>query len=170
MDYSVYNDYELLYLIHDGCEPALNLLHKKYSHLIYSIAKRYYPYGDKIYDLIQEGRIVLQECIFGYNPERDATFYSYFLICYKRRIVKLINSDYYLEFEHLEDNIVDGIDYSSWYYSSNVFKDEEDQRLYKEVLIDGLKLRQYAKIHNQSYTSVYRRYEQIIEKIRKWVS
>ena len=58
-----YNDYELLYLIREGSEFALNYLFKKYDVLIYKIATSFYPKGDKFEDLLQEGRMVLYNSI-----------------------------------------------------------------------------------------------------------
>ena len=75
-----YNDYELLYLIQDGEEKALHVLLKKYDTLIYTVVREMYPYGDKAYDLMQEGRMTLYNCIYKYSKAKEISFYSYFYI------------------------------------------------------------------------------------------
>ena len=90
-----YNDYELIYLVNEGEYKALKVLFNKYSCLIEMKAREIYPYGDKINDLIQEGKIILYNCIRNYSEEYGVSFYSYFLISLRRKFNKEKAFDYY---------------------------------------------------------------------------
>ena len=72
------NDNELLYLIKNHDEEALELMFKKYENLILSKIRQYhFPISNKE-DYLQEGRIVLLKAIDTYRTEFEKTFTKYF--------------------------------------------------------------------------------------------
>lgn len=72
------NDNELLYLIKNHDEEALELMFKKYEYLILSKIRQYhFPISNKE-DYLQEGRIVLLKAIDTYRTEFEKTFTKYF--------------------------------------------------------------------------------------------
>ena len=71
MYFAGYNDYELIYLVNEGSERALNVLYQKYYIYIYKVAAKYIPRGDKKNDLIQEGLMLLNQSIKRFNPRFD---------------------------------------------------------------------------------------------------
>lgn len=92
MEYN--NDYELIYLIKEDNEEALNLMFNKYEPLIRKIASHYYLIFKSIKidyeDLIQEGRIGLFEAIKNYKLKREVLFYTYAIVCIKGRIISFL--------------------------------------------------------------------------------
>ena len=67
LDFKNYNDYELIYYIKDGNEAALDFMIKKYEPLIKKLTTSFIRFSDKRDDLIQEGYLILMECIDKYN-------------------------------------------------------------------------------------------------------
>ena len=86
MYYANYNDYELLYLISEGSEQALNLLYKKYYIYINKIVSKLNIAKYKKEDMVQEGVVVFFKSIKKYNPEKyNKTFYSYFKLILEKQ-------------------------------------------------------------------------------------
>ena len=59
-----YNDYELVYLVREQNEAALDILIQKYSPLIGKIASSYYGVGFDYEDFFQEGRMAFIKSIY----------------------------------------------------------------------------------------------------------
>ena len=94
MEYRDFNDYELVYYIHEGNEDANNILIKKYEPLINKIAHRMLPYcknsGLEIEDLVQEGMIGLNHAIEKYQEQENTLFYTYAKKCIERKIISVV--------------------------------------------------------------------------------
>ena len=94
MEYRDFNDYELLSYVNENDDQASDILFKKYEPLIVSIASKYSTYcstlGLDINDLIQEGRIALNNAINKYEENKDNTFYTFAKICIERKIKSAI--------------------------------------------------------------------------------
>ncbi len=165
-----YNDYELLYLIREGSEFALNYLFKKYDVLIYKVAFKFYPNDDKFEDLLQEGRMVLYRCINKFDFNKGTSFYSFFNVCLKRYYIKLMNEDYYSnsyvckDLGYLPDS--QNIGYSKIFILSQKLKDTEYYDMFVECLIENMSLSDYAKKYNISYAKCYRKYNMMLEKLK----
>ena len=84
------NDYELLYMINQKDETALNLLLEKYrriiSKMILSAQTRYRPKGLEREDLFQECFIAVVEAALLYREDYQAPFFSFVKICIDRQI------------------------------------------------------------------------------------
>ena len=94
INYKDYNDYELIYLIKEGNESALNFFFEKYEKYIIKVVESYIHYDEGLKeDYIQEGRIILYECIYRYDEDSNVSFFSYFTIILKRKLLKLIQSE-----------------------------------------------------------------------------
>lgn len=170
MRFASYNDFELLYLIKEGSELALNILYDKYQFLIKKIAKRYFSYGDKLNDLIQEGLLVLNECIKKYDDRKPALFYTYLCICLNHRFSFLVNKGtYYGEYIsfneklHHKERILQG---GYTYKYLDIF-DELDKKIYDECIIGELSISAFSKMYNVNYNKVYYRSKNIIEELKK---
>lgn len=170
--YQNYNDYELLYLIKEGSERALEILFEKYEVYISKIARGFIPYGDKCEDLIQEGRIVLFSCIKRYRDDFDVSFFSFVSISIKRCFYKLIKTDYYtmpvlsedaaninLNVMHNEHNI---------YTGRRFFNDEILIKLFDECIIGNTSLSYFGKKYGLSYNQVYYKYNLAISELKKF--
>ncbi len=86
-----YNDRELLDLIAENNEDALQIMYQKYEPYIVKQAKKFYnsaPYvGLEASDFKQEGMIALTEAMQTYNMNLDVTFFTYATTCIQRRMV-----------------------------------------------------------------------------------
>lgn len=82
-----YNDYELIYLIREQSEEALELLIKQYNPLIGKIASCYRLKVAEYEDFFQEGLMGFVKSIYSYNEYSESTFYSYALTCVKNAII-----------------------------------------------------------------------------------
>ena len=175
--YTNYNDYELLYLINEGSEKALDLLFNKYDHLIRMIAKEYAPYGNKSSDLAQEFRMVLFRCIKCYNESCHVSFYTYFLISLNRKAKRVTKNDYYTESKTLNENYLYGID-SEYGYDTFILKsisrlieekynDKISLDLIYKCIIGGYPMKKYAEENNLSYSNLYYKYKKICSDIKE---
>lgn len=95
MNYKEYNDYELIYQINDGDELAYNIMCSKYSSLIGKMAKNYYEKNKNVGidydDLYQEGLLALSNSLKDYDSS-SSLFYTFFILCCKREMERLIKS------------------------------------------------------------------------------
>jgi RNA polymerase sporulation-specific sigma factor len=77
MDFRNYNDFEIIDLINQGNEEALELMFEKYKYLV---AKKISGFNltDEFDDCFQEGMIVLYKSIRKFNDSRNKSFTRYF--------------------------------------------------------------------------------------------
>ena len=167
MKYSIYNDYELLYLIEEGNELAFNIMFSKYEKYIWKIVFMYYPYNHKTEDLVQEGRLVLYRCISTYNPLLQVSFFSYFTICLKRYIFKEIKKTYYENQVELNDNILDleeGNNRLPFLFS---LLDKKEKEIYDWVFVFDNSISSYANNQNKTLYKTNIEYLKLLTKIKK---
>lgn len=92
--YKDIDDYELIYLIEESNEQALNILYDKYKPIIDLKAKKYLKYGKKIgleyQDLFQEGMLGLSEAINSFKDDKKAQFKTFANLCIERQIFSLL--------------------------------------------------------------------------------
>ncbi len=90
-----YNDFELIYLIKEESDIALDIMFEKYEPLIKKICSHYFFCYQNIKidydDLLQEGRIGLFKAIKGYDSSQNVLFYTFATICIKRAILSFLN-------------------------------------------------------------------------------
>lgn len=170
MRFASYNDFELLYLIREGSELALNILYDKYQFLIKKIAKRFFSYGDKLNDLIQEGLLVLDRCIKKFDDRKPVLFYTYLCICLNHRFSNLVNKgtyyDEYISFNEAEHHIESNLKGGYSYKYLDIF-DELDKKIYYECIIGTLSISGFSKIYNINYNKVYYRSKNIVNELKK---
>lgn len=99
MNYKNYNDYEIMYMIEEKSDDALDILYQKYEPIVKSYAKRYASsakrYGIEIDDLIQEGMYAIYRALRTYSTSHNTLFYTYVDFCIRGRmnnLLKLSNS------------------------------------------------------------------------------
>ena len=85
MDYKNYNDYELLYMIRENNEDALECVFYKYENLIKRLGKEYKDRYDIVdySDIVEEGRLGLYDAIRNYKENFNTLFYTYSTLCIK---------------------------------------------------------------------------------------
>ena len=88
--YKDYNDFELLYLIGESNEEAINYIYDKYKPIVDMKVKKFIRYGKKVgleySDLFQEGMIGLSESIENFKSKKDVQFSTFANICIERQI------------------------------------------------------------------------------------
>lgn len=84
-----YNDNELLYLIREGNEEALEIMFKKYEHLILTKIKKFKFNGLYKEDYLQEGRLMLHKAIRLYDTSSLKTFNKYFDLILTHRFISI---------------------------------------------------------------------------------
>ena len=129
MNYRLYNDYELIYMVREKDDYSYDILFQKYIPIIKRIAFDYYKnydgYGYDLDDFIQEGYVAFQKSLHSFNEEKDVLFYTFVVLCIHRGLIsfckkitsdrKNISRDYLVSLD--EVSISDGIDDVSNYIS-----------------------------------------------------
>lgn len=96
MKYEEENDNELLFLVSESNEEAKAGLIKKYTGIVYSIAKKYSTnalvLGIEEKDLVQEGFIGLSKAIDTYDVNKNVLFYTYAPICIETHMMSALKS------------------------------------------------------------------------------
>lgn len=176
MVFANYNDFELLYLVGEGSEQALHILYHKYNVYVNKIASKYFTYGDKRNDLIQEGLMIIHRCIKTFNQGMTVSFFSYFSISLHRRFAALLKTSYYQHIVFLKDNENlyggKGVNYFQNKYSflnqgKYFFEEELDVLIYKECIWEDLSVKAFSEKYNLTYSKVYLRKKQILKELKK---
>ena len=109
MDYSNYNDYELLEFISEGNEDANNIIIEKYTPLINNIASKMIKYcknnGIDYNDLRQEGFIGLNYALSHFSEEKNTIFYTYVKKCIERKVLSAVISSNRQKHKFLNDSL-----------------------------------------------------------------
>ena len=171
------NDYELLYLIGEGNDKALDYLFFKYKHLIFKMVKRNCTSSDRYDDLVQEGYMILNDCIRSYNPHMNVTFYCYFCISFIRRINRLkTNGDYYNSsiLLHLNENWCQYKPENKayhYYIAKDIrekYKDDEVSiNIYFECICYNLSLKSFSDKYSLDYRYVLQKHKNIIKFLKE---
>lgn len=80
------SDEALIGLYRQGENAAIDLLVKRYKQLVRNKIKVNFFVGADKDDLIQEGMIGLFKAICDYNPDREASFKSFAVLCVTRQV------------------------------------------------------------------------------------
>lgn len=122
------NDNELLYLISEHSEEAMDILYNKYKHIIDKIVNKYMKFtynnnkGIDKNDLSQEAMIAFETAIKSYNDNNEASFYTFATICIDRGLKtylkrldqaknKILNESISFNFQTDNDNDNDLLNY-----------------------------------------------------------
>lgn len=84
-----HNDYELISLVREGNQDALQIMFEKYSPLIYKTISKFNLMYD-VEDMYQEGILKLYESIRVYDFNNGKTFTRYFQLNLTRRYVSFV--------------------------------------------------------------------------------
>ena len=169
--YHKYNDCELIKEIKEGNDRSLEILLKKYDPYIISYIYKIRKYYDE--DSIQEARLVLYKSIYEYEENDDYNFFSYFNLCLKRKIKRII------EKENKEKKIIEMIKYSEvidnegyqmalrekLYFPDLIFKSSLEEKIYEECIIKEVKLTDLSNNLNVPYKTLYYHYKKVLKKL-----
>ena len=171
INYKDYNDYELIYLIKEGNESALNFFFEKYEKYIIKVVGSYIHYDEGLKeDYIQEGRIILYECIYRYDEDSNVSFFSYFTIILKRKLLKLIQSEMKFKYILCEDILIDYFPKKKQrrLEGKYFFDDELKIKLFDQCIIGGIPLKDFADKNNIEYNKLYYIYQKMLEDLKRF--
>jgi RNA polymerase sporulation-specific sigma factor len=91
MDFRNYNDFEIIDLINQGNEEALELMFEKYKYLV---AKKisHFNLTDEFDDCFQEGMIVLYKSVRKFNDSHNKSFTRYFETNLEHHFISIVRS------------------------------------------------------------------------------
>jgi len=166
-----YNDNELLYLMFEGNDEALEIIYKKYVNLIYKRIETFRIASKNRDDFFQEGMMALNTAINSFNPFLNKSFNKYFDLILQRRFMNVLstNKNYYYNVTLVDDinSVVseDLIVYTNNHFSLNLTPTE--QKLYRLKFIENYKSKEIAKILEWDIKKVYNGIYLLKEKIKK---
>jgi len=92
IDFSQYNDNEVINYIRNGNKEALDYLICKYKNLVNLKVSKYFIIGAEKDDIIQEGLIGLYKAIQDYNADKQSSFKSFANLCIDRHLITVIKT------------------------------------------------------------------------------
>ena len=119
-EYNKNSDEELIELIKNGDEMALEYLINKYKDMVNMKVGKYFIIGAEREDIIQEGMIGLYKAIKSFNADKQNSFKSFANLCIERQLITAIKTSN--RQKHIPLN-------SSVSLNNTVFNDEEDTSL-----------------------------------------
>lgn len=87
------SDLVLIQRVCSGDNEAFQLLSRRYSGLIITVAKKYYAVGLDRNDFFQEGLMGLLSACKCYSEDRDISFRNYAALCINRRFSSIVKRD-----------------------------------------------------------------------------
>ena len=90
--YNEYTDERIIELIREGDQEATEYLVKKYYPLVIKSTRTLYLIGADEEDLTQEGLTGLFKAIQSYEPNNNASFFTFAQLCIKRQIYSAIKA------------------------------------------------------------------------------
>lgn len=175
MDFRNYNDYEIIDLVKQGNEEALQLMIDKYRYLI---AKKIIKFNltEDFDDYFQEGLLVLYRSVMRFDDTRIKTFTRYFEMNLEHHLISAIRSKTRkLKFliEKLPMLYGDSISESqSTYYSEDEIKavihvlSALEKRIFQRRFIENKDVKSIAEIEAIDVKTVYNAIERIRKKIK----
>ena len=193
MDYKDINDYEVLYMIKENDEDAVELLYKKYKPVI---DKKVYKWnsvlkklGISSMDVRQELYLAFTKAVNKYSEDNDTLFYTYVNILLDGHIKNIINKaskkDMVVDYIVYNDNdeevsLLDLVSDDTYEPSKNVdvtdlinvirdFSSSLDieQAIIFEMHISGFKNKEIAQVINKPATNVSVEIGRIMKKFQK---
>lgn len=173
------NDYELLYLINEGNQIALELMLQKYDPLIKYLISRYKIPEFYFDDAFQESKLTLIKAVYKYSSEYQASFYTYFsksvkntCVSYAKKVYKYQKQDNILLQEQktvykksCEEEPLIKVDF----LKVIKFKKQIEKDIYKEVIRNGMKPREFADKYNLDIKYVYNQINKIKQLMKKYL-
>ena len=166
-----YNDYELLYLIREKSDEALEIMYRKYTPLI---RKRILDFRIQVNheDFFQEGLLALDIAIRRYIDLYDKTFNKYFDLILQRRFIQILRKQekhyynvYNLESPEMLYEETEQYDYTPVDLPLGSLS-EIKKEVFETFKTKALKPKEVAKILNVDIRSVYNAFSRIKQKLQ----
>jgi len=91
-EFHLLEDEQLLELIHEKDDYALDFLMNKYKLLVEKKSRSYFLMGGSKDDIVQEGMIGLFKAIRDYRSDKEASFYSFADLCVTRQMITAVKA------------------------------------------------------------------------------
>ncbi len=154
-------DEEMLKLIEQGDQQALEKMINKYEELVKMKASKFFMYGAEKNDIIQEGMIGLYKAIRDFNKQKNITFKTFANICIERQLITAIKSAN--RQKHMLLNSAISID-------SNVGTEEENYRERIELIKSNyIEDPSEAIVKSEYYMNIYNAIDQKLSNHEKEV-
>ncbi len=172
MNYKNINDYEMVYLVKENDEEALNVLFKKYEGVMFKLASKYFfkfkYIGISFDDLIQEARVGLLNALNNFKDDQSL-FFSFASLCIERQIISYCRSyntlkNYPLNFSvdegiRIKDKFIYNIDIDGILMENEKFFESKnllnfEQSLVFELRYNGFSYKEIAKLLDIPITTV----------------
>ena len=147
------SDEELQILSASGDTEGEELLIRRYSRVIRSIARPYFLTGGDSDDLLQEGMLGLLSAIRHYDPAEKSSFRSFAVLCIRRRMFSAMRR----AAEHASVSLDDCLSLESSLFDETPSRND-NQRGPEELIID----REEAQKRYQNLLQLLSAYEQSV--------
>ena len=166
-----YNDNELLYLIEEKSEEALEILQEKYLILIKTkIKEMKIPY-DKRSDYLEEGLITLNKAVKTFDSKKSSSFYSYFTLLLNRKFIDLLRKrtrdSKIVLVDDLNDYVVDNYIKEEFVFEESLYLSNIEKEIFKLKFIEGKTSKQIALELKLPIKKVYEATDRIKRKSKK---
>lgn len=166
MHYQGWNDYEIIYLIREGNEKALNLMYQKYQNYIIVKAR---SCGFKVYeyeDCIQEGYILLTKALKTFTEKYNKTFLKYFELILLHRFWRM-KSQEKIYYTHVDEQIdcVQGRSLKEVVFEYKKMFSGLTAVIFEEVYYYNTSVKSLSEKLNLKTDKIYREIKKIKEKI-----
>ncbi|MGL4949869.1 MAG: hypothetical protein ACRC5M_05765 [Anaeroplasmataceae bacterium] len=172
MIFSSINDYELIYLINDMNEKALELMYKKYSYLI---NKKVYEMGLNLNykdDFMQIGYISLNTALNTFNEKYNKSFFKYYELILRRDLIRhnIKFSKYDLS---VEDDVIDYIacedkvEFNEKFDIDTSIFNKIELLVFNDIYVYNLSYDEIVLKHKITKKYLYNRIEAIKLKLRR---
>lgn len=176
--YQGYDDYELLYLISESNEKALEALIKKYQPLIIKTIDKLNFDRRFFEDYIQEGNLILLNAIRTYKDSYGKSFCKYFELILLRELCRIINQDRkknsYLLVEDFPNTVKSSIKEEPFLYNLPAIelKTDIEKTVFQKYFLEGYNISYLeGKYHlkpKQIYNAIARIKKKIQDKCGKY--
>ena len=159
MDFYVFNDFELIYLIKQHNEKALKILYEKYRLILYKMMSDKRIYGSLKEELVQEGLFTLYKCIRAFDGNQS--FYKYFKVSVERMVARAFYNHKIKECVLNEDFFENIIEEDEIHYGVEINFQNELQKIIASEIMAGLKLREISQKYNIHPSKIYYEFRKI---------
>lgn len=153
MDFYLFNDFELIYLVKEHNEKALKILYDKYKIVLYKMMSDKRIYGTLKEELVQEGLFTLYKCIRAFDGNQN--FYKYFKVSVERMVARAFYNHKIKESVFNEDFFENIVEEDEVRYEVEIKFQNELQKIIAKEIMAGLKLKEISKKYNIHTSKIY---------------
>lgn len=169
-----YNDYELLYMIGQDVEEAMDIMLSKYQFLIRKMIYRFHIPTSSYEDYMQEGLLMIHKAIRIYDENSTMSFTRYVEMLIYHRYIDLMRKGEFKKEQLVADEDLDYITYHESPYQLEervtiAYEEfsELEKKVYELRFLQELPSKQISQKLNLPIDTVYSATERIRRKVRR---